>query len=52
MTAIVDPEGPELCVLPTNPIPEGARAGWFPAEQSSPPGPAFQGQGRWSDPEG
>jgi len=30
----------------------GARAGWFPAEQSSPRGPAFQEQGRWSDPEG
>ena len=28
----------------------GARAGWFPAEQSSPPGPAFQAQCRWSDP--
>ncbi len=30
----------------------GARAGWFPPEQSSPPGPAFQAQGRWSDPDG
>jgi hypothetical protein len=30
----------------------GARAGWFPAEQSSPPGPAFQPQGRWDDPAG
>jgi hypothetical protein len=30
----------------------GARAGWFPPEQSSPPGPAFQGRGRWSDPQG
>jgi lysophospholipase len=29
MNAIVDPEGPDLCVLPTNPVPEGARAGWF-----------------------
>jgi lysophospholipase len=29
MTAIVDPEGPELCVLPTNPAPEGTHAGWF-----------------------
>ena len=29
MNAIVDPAGPELCVLPTNPVPEGARAGWF-----------------------
>jgi len=28
-TAIVDPDGPKLCVLPTNPVPEGARAGWF-----------------------
>ena len=27
----------------------GARAGWFPPEQSSPPGPAFQGV-RWDDP--
>ncbi|HEY8584250.1 MAG TPA: Vps62-related protein [Capillimicrobium sp.] len=31
----------------------GARAAWWnPAEQSSPRGPAFQGQGRWSDPDG
>ena len=30
----------------------GARARWWvPGEQDSPPGPAFQGQGRWSDPE-
>lgn len=29
----------------------GARAGWFPPEQSSPLGPAFQGE-RWDDPEG
>lgn len=29
MSAIVDPEGPKLAVLPTNPVPEGARAGWF-----------------------
>ena len=29
----------------------GARAAWWnPAEQDSPPGPAFQQQGRWSDP--
>jgi MYXO-CTERM domain-containing protein len=28
-----------------------ARAGWFPAEQSSPRGPAFQGA-RWDDPSG
>jgi Vacuolar protein sorting-associated protein 62 len=27
-----------------------ARAGWVPGEQSSPRGPAFQPQGRWSDP--
>ena len=27
----------------------GARAGWFPPEQSSPRGPAFQGV-RWDDP--
>lgn len=31
----------------------GARARWWvPGEQDSPPGPAFQGQGRWSDPDG
>ncbi len=31
----------------------GARARWWnPAEQDSPLGPAFQGQGRWSDPDG
>ena len=31
----------------------GARARWFvPGEQSSPFGPAFQQQGRWSDPDG
>lgn len=30
-----------------------ARARWFvPGEQSSPVGPAFQGQGRWNDPDG
>lgn len=30
----------------------GARARWWnPAEQDSPTGPAFQGQGRWSDPD-
>jgi lysophospholipase len=29
MNAIVDPEGPKLAALPSNPIPEGARAGWF-----------------------
>jgi hypothetical protein len=30
----------------------GARAGWVPGEMDSPPGPAFQPQGRWSDPDG
>ena len=31
----------------------GARARWWiPGEQDSPRGPAFQPQGRWSDPEG
>ena len=31
----------------------GARARWWvPGEQSSPRGPAFQKQGRWSDPDG
>ena len=29
MTATVDPEGPKLAVLPSNPAPEGLRAGWF-----------------------
>ena len=29
MTAIVDPEGPRLAVLPSNPAPEGMRAGYF-----------------------
>ncbi|MGH2947738.1 MAG: hypothetical protein ACRDPC_16050, partial [Solirubrobacteraceae bacterium] len=29
-----------------------ARAGWVPGEEGSPRGPAFQPQGRWSDPEG
>lgn len=29
MNAIVDPEGPKLAVLPTNPAPEGVRAGYF-----------------------
>jgi hypothetical protein len=28
-----------------------ARAGWVPGEMDSPPGPAFQPQGRWSDPD-
>jgi VPS62-like protein len=30
----------------------GARAGWVPGEMDSPRSPAFQPQGRWSDPEG
>jgi Vacuolar protein sorting-associated protein 62 len=30
----------------------GARAGWVPGEESSPRGPAFQPQGRWTDPDG
>lgn len=31
----------------------GAHARWFiPPEQDSPRGPAFQQQGRWSDPDG
>jgi hypothetical protein len=30
----------------------GARAGWVPGKMDSPRGPAFQPQGRWSDPEG
>jgi hypothetical protein len=29
----------------------GARAGWVPGEMDSPRGPAFQPQGRWSDPD-
>ncbi|MEO6395417.1 MAG: alpha/beta hydrolase [Devosia sp.] len=29
MNAIVDPEGPRLAVIPSNPVPEGARAGYF-----------------------
>ena len=29
MTAIVDPEGPKLAILPSNPAPEGLRAGYF-----------------------
>ena len=29
MNAIVDPEGPRLAIVPSNPVPEGARAGWF-----------------------
>jgi VPS62-like protein len=30
----------------------GAQAGWVPGEMDSPRGPAFQPQGRWTDPEG
>jgi hypothetical protein len=30
----------------------GSRASWVPGEMSSPRGPAFQPQGRWSDPDG
>ena len=29
MNAIVDPEGPKLAILPSNPAPEGMRAGYF-----------------------
>lgn len=29
MNAIVDPSGPQLAVVPSNPVPEGARVGWF-----------------------
>jgi lysophospholipase len=29
MNAVVDPEGPKLAIIPTNPVPEGARAGYF-----------------------
>jgi hypothetical protein len=29
----------------------GARSGWVPGEMDSPRGPAFQPQGRWSDPD-
>jgi lysophospholipase len=29
MSAVVDPQGPSLAVLPTNPAPEGMRAGYF-----------------------
>ncbi len=31
MNAIVDPDGPRLAVLPTNPAPQGIRAGYFTA---------------------
>lgn len=29
MAALVDPNGPALCILPSNPVPEGARVGFF-----------------------
>jgi len=29
MNAIVDPAGPQLAVVPSNPVPEGARVGYF-----------------------
>ena len=29
MNAIVDPTGPTLAVVPSNPVPEGARVGYF-----------------------
>ncbi len=29
MTAIVDREGPSLLAIPSNPVPEGAKVGWF-----------------------
>lgn len=29
MNAIVDPNGPTLAVVPSNPVPEGAKVGWF-----------------------
>jgi lysophospholipase len=28
MNAIVDPEGPSLAIIPSNPVPEGVRVGW------------------------
>ncbi|MBN9311225.1 alpha/beta hydrolase [Devosia sp.] len=31
MNAIVDPNGPTLAVVPSNPVPEGARVGYFEA---------------------
>jgi lysophospholipase len=31
MNAIVDPNGPSLAVVPSNPVPEGARVGYFEA---------------------
>jgi Vacuolar protein sorting-associated protein 62 len=33
------------------PAHRGSRAGWIPGEMDSPRGPAFQPQGRWSDPD-
>jgi lysophospholipase len=29
MNAVVDPEGPKLTILPSNPVPEGVRVGYF-----------------------
>ena len=29
MNAVVDAEGPTLAAIPSNPIPEGVRVGWF-----------------------
>lgn len=29
MNAIVDPNGPTLAIVPSNPVPEGAQVGWF-----------------------
>jgi len=32
MPAFVDPNGPQLCVVPSNPVPEGARVAYFETE--------------------
>jgi len=29
MPALIDPDGPQLCVVPSNPVPEGARVAYF-----------------------
>ncbi len=29
MPALTDPNGPQLCVVPSNPVPDGARVGYF-----------------------
>lgn len=34
MSIIVDPNGPELCEVPSNPIPPGARVGYFTTEDN------------------